>query len=119
MTLEWSAKNSLPGETVLAGTKSTECDLHQSLLGGQTVVPGFGATDCPCEAHLAYFKRMPRIALMTWRRFVGQEGFAVGGPDRGNLREAVASDDRDFTRENAPVPRMLMEAFSTAWASAR
>jgi Uri superfamily endonuclease len=55
---------------VLPGEKLTECELHTHLLGGQVIVPGFGASDCGCEAHLTSFKKKPGILLTSWHQFV-------------------------------------------------
>ena len=54
---------------VLPGVDVAECQLHRTMAGGQTPVPGFGSSDCGCRSHLAYFKRRPGIGLMTWREF--------------------------------------------------
>lgn len=55
---------------VLPGEKLTECELHCQLQGGEVLIPGFGASDCRCEAHLAWFGKRPRIRLTPWRRFI-------------------------------------------------
>lgn len=38
------------------------------LPGAETPMPGFGSSDCKCEAHLFWFKHPPSIR--TFRRFV-------------------------------------------------
>jgi Uri superfamily endonuclease len=55
---------------VVPGTIVTECELHGMLTGGEVVVPGFGASDCRCRAHLAWFRRKPKIGLVDWPEFV-------------------------------------------------
>ena len=54
----------LPGETL------TECELHARLRDGKALVSGFGASDCRCESHLAWFKKRPGIRLTPWQRFI-------------------------------------------------
>ncbi|MBN1509896.1 MAG: DUF123 domain-containing protein [Sedimentisphaerales bacterium] len=55
---------------VLPGEKLTECELHAQLRGGKVLIPGFGASDCRCEAHLAWFEKRPEIGLTPWRLFI-------------------------------------------------
>ena len=55
---------------VLPGTTVSECELHAQLRGGQALVPGFGASDCDCASHLAYFRKRPRIGLLTYAVFL-------------------------------------------------
>ena len=55
---------------VLPAPDLTECELHGSLVGGRTSIPGFGASDCMCRSHLAHFSRRPTIELVPWRRFL-------------------------------------------------
>ncbi|MDM8005416.1 MAG: GIY-YIG nuclease family protein [Phycisphaerae bacterium] len=55
---------------VLPGGKPTECELHAGLEGGRVLIPGFGASDCHCESHLAWFRKRPEIRLMPWREFI-------------------------------------------------
>lgn len=55
---------------VLPGNKLTECELHARLRGGRVLAPGFGASDCRCEAHLVWFRKKPRIGLTPWRQFI-------------------------------------------------
>ena len=57
---------------VLPGEKLTECELHARLRRGKVLILGFGASDCRCEAHLAYCERRPRIGLMLWRESARQ-----------------------------------------------
>ena len=57
---------------VLPGGKLTECELHARLRGSRVLIPGFGASDCRCEAHLAYRDRRPRIGLTPWRESARQ-----------------------------------------------
>ena len=47
----------------------SECELHQRLPPGEVAVAGFGASDCRCRSHLAYFPRRPEIDLIPWNRF--------------------------------------------------
>ena len=42
------------------------------LPGSQVPMPGFGSSDCQCEAHLFWFQRPPPIR--TFRRFVQTTG---------------------------------------------
>jgi len=49
---------------VLPGSAVSECELHGQLQGCQVLVPGFGASDCDCESHLAYIRKRPGIGLM-------------------------------------------------------
>lgn len=66
---------------VLPGTDTSECDLHRRACGAGRAVPGFGASDCRCDSHLAYFKHKPKIPLLDWRVFVqdttGRSGVAA------------------------------------------
>jgi sugar fermentation stimulation protein A len=55
---------------VLLGEALTECELHAQLVEGQTILPRFGASDCRCESHLAWFKKRPRIQLTPWLQFI-------------------------------------------------
>jgi len=58
---------------VLPSEKPSECELHARLQGGEILIPGFGASDCRCESHLAYCERRPRIGLMPWRESARQQ----------------------------------------------
>lgn len=51
---------------VLSDAGLTECELHAVLTGGKVAVPGFGASDCRCPSHLAWFRRSPKIGLIPW-----------------------------------------------------
>ncbi len=55
---------------ILLGEQLTECQLHARLQGGRILIPGFGASDCRYESHLAWFNRQPEIALTSWHQFV-------------------------------------------------
>jgi len=46
--------------------KSKECSLAQSVLDmprAKIIVPGFGASDCKCAAHLVHFERLRDVLL--------------------------------------------------------
>jgi Uri superfamily endonuclease len=55
---------------VLPGEKVTECELNAQLRGGKVLIASFGASDCRCEAHLAWLGKKPRIRLTPWRWFI-------------------------------------------------
>lgn len=45
-----------------------ECDLARAVLkwnGAEIPVPRFGASDCQCPAHLAYFRTRPSVKLFS------------------------------------------------------
>ncbi len=44
--------------------KTCECRWagYFQTLGGSIIVPGFGASDCRCRAHLFFFKKMPMVS---------------------------------------------------------
>jgi hypothetical protein len=46
-------------ETVTRSTRARECEVAQRIAG--TPVVGFGASDCSCEAHLAYSPTKERL----------------------------------------------------------
>jgi Uri superfamily endonuclease len=48
------------------GTQKRECAWARALSGlpgASLPVPGFGASDCPCSAHLIYFAKPPGLAF--------------------------------------------------------
>jgi len=55
---------------VLPGSTIFECELHGRLRGGLVLVRGFGSSDCCCKAHLAWFRRRPKVGLMGFGEFV-------------------------------------------------
>jgi len=34
-----------------------------SAMGGKTLIPGFGASDCSCSAHLFFFQQFPSLSV--------------------------------------------------------
>jgi Uri superfamily endonuclease len=50
--------------------------LFQKTRGARTLCPGFGSSDCRCDAHLFYFTRKPGIR--TYRRKIEQPLFCKG-----------------------------------------
>ncbi len=55
---------------VLPDPHAGECALHDALREAETPIPGFGASDCKCRSHLAYFASRPAIGLTPWETFV-------------------------------------------------
>ncbi|MFH1625886.1 MAG: GIY-YIG nuclease family protein [Pseudomonadota bacterium] len=46
---------------------STECRLNERIFqigGAELVTPGFGASDCKCRSHLAYFRELPEVICL-------------------------------------------------------
>jgi Uri superfamily endonuclease len=47
-------------QILVDGSRSrTECQRHEAIMnlpGAQTIVPGFGSSDCYCPSHLVFFK---------------------------------------------------------------
>ena len=42
----------------------TECELNERIFqieGAELSTLGFGASDCKCKSHLAYFRELPKI----------------------------------------------------------
>lgn len=59
--------------------EKVECrwaDIFNHARGARIVVPGFGASDCRCKAHLFYFKRRPGIR--TFRKRIETPVFCKG-----------------------------------------
>jgi sugar fermentation stimulation protein A len=46
----------------------TECELHAALPEHAVTIPRFGASDCRCGSHLAYFRSRPPMTLTPWPR---------------------------------------------------
>lgn len=59
-----------------------ECRLAGYLgqnLGGEILVPGFGASDCKCQAHLFYFQERLMTAEVDQYRFLSGTGSDTDG----------------------------------------
>ena len=49
---------------VHTGKTLTECGLNERIFqikGAELLILGFGASDCKCKSHLAYFRELPEI----------------------------------------------------------
>jgi len=51
------------------------CQVARGMPQGQTLIPGFGSSDCRCPAHLVYFPSPPSFEL--FRRMLEERGYGA------------------------------------------
>ncbi len=68
--IDYLSREAIPIFTLfIQGKEESECEIGALIkdIGGQIIVPGFGASDCRCSTHLMYFQCIPKNFYMNFR----------------------------------------------------
>jgi len=73
--VEWRERKEVKGAGGVRKKECLWCQVARGMPQGQTLIPGFGSSDCRCPAHLVYFPSPPSFEL--FRQMLDERGYGA------------------------------------------